>query len=265
MSFFKHTCSIAQRPAKLPEDVLLLASNIISHPLLPCRNDTAILIFSRSAALESVAKPLTVNARGVNKAIASCLIRHTRQIARASRLPVFFVSEHQQRGENFGERFAHAFEQLFARGYERVISIGNDCLHLQATDLNAAAEHLDNHAFVFGPALDGGAYLVAMRREAYQRQRFSCVPWQTSGVLDGLKSHAEGDFYLLDVKADVDSARDLQGQLRHDRSKATVVKIRLLRLLKSPIAAFDESPPSAWAVFLLPILTLRGPPAQLAR
>lgn len=223
-------------------------------------SNTAILLFSRSAAGESMAKPLI--SRGQNKqqqAIAAQFIRHARRVAAASGLPIFFVSEHQQHGFTFGERFSDAFQQIFERGFERVIAIGNDCPTLTASDLLAAAQKMDIASAVFGPATDGGTYLVGLRRDVFKPVAFSRLDWQTDHTLAHLQAYVGNDFCCLSEKSDVDSATDLQQQLR-SRFFPVFLKFRLLNLLILTLPSRFDSLVFAPQAALLSGLALRGPP-----
>ena len=70
-----------------------------------------------------------------------------------------------QRGSNLGERINHVNRELCSQGFERQIFIGIDCPDLDEGYLGQAAAALDEHDAVFGPARDGGAVLMAARRE----------------------------------------------------------------------------------------------------
>lgn len=228
--------------------------------MLTTRTDTAILLFSRSAAVDAAAKPLADNAKHRHQQTVTALfIHHTRRVVRGSGLLVFEISERQQRGTTFGERFADAFQQIFDRGFERVIAIGNDCPALTAMDLRAAAQKMDTTSAVFGPAADGGAYLVALRRDAFNPAVFAALDWQTDHTLAALQAYSADDFCCLSEKSDVDSAANLQHQLR-SRTFPILLKIKLLNLLM-PIWTGHF----VCAVFVprtdLPSgLALRGPP-----
>lgn len=175
--------------------------------------DTAILLFSRSAAGESVAKPWVPNANKLNRTLNADLIKHTRQLAQHSGLPVILISEQQQKGNSFGERFSNALEQVFDKGYSKVIAIGNDCPGLLERDLRLAAKSLDWRSMVIGPAKDGGAYLIGLRRDAFDAKSFTEIPWQTQRVFQELIEWCSGDCALLDVKSDLDSSIDLRHAL----------------------------------------------------
>ncbi|MEO6759458.1 MAG: DUF2064 domain-containing protein, partial [Saprospiraceae bacterium] len=120
-------------------------------------NQTAVLIFSRSARQEAAVKVFDPHANlAKNKALAQSLIRQTIATAKRSQLPVFFHSTPDQGAGTFGENFADAVESVLNRGFSQVIAIGNDCPALQAKDLVWAAQQLETSSMVLGPATDGG-------------------------------------------------------------------------------------------------------------
>lgn len=211
---------------------------------------------------DAVAKPLAIKVKQQKqRAISAQFIGHTRQVAHRSGFPVFEISERQQRGTTFGQRFADAFRQIFERGYRRVIAIGNDCPGLTANDLRAAAQKLDSSRAVFGPAADGGAYLVALRSDAFAQTDFATLEWQTERTLSALKTYAEDDCGLLPEKTDVDSAADLQRLLRR-RAFPILLKKRLLLILQTaPSGICTDRPVSVPLTVWLLAQSLRGPPA----
>ena len=170
-------------------------------------HNTAILVFVRQAADEQRAKAW-VKAGRAGERLSHALNRRVVNMARASGLPVVVADGKAQRGNNFGERFTAAFEQVFAQGYDRIIAIGNDCLSLRVADLHQAHRLLHQHALVLGPDLTGGAYLVGVQRQAYQRQAWLGIAWQTERVLSELRTLAtqyNGGLALLRAAADADS------------------------------------------------------------
>ncbi len=222
--------------------------------------NTALLVFSRSAAEEAIIKPLVVN--GLKRqctAITAKLIRHTQAIARTSGLPVFFFSARQQRGNSFGERFAHAFETLFARGFSQVIAIGNDCPTLTAQDIRAAAQQLTTQDFVLGPARDGGAWLIGMHSAAYRRAEFKAIDWQTERVFAQLSALAAGSVYCLALKDDIDAAADLQRQLQGG-NMPFLLKACIVQLLLIAHARPGQILKIFRPTFFITQTLLRGPP-----
>jgi hypothetical protein len=127
-------------------------------------SSTAILFFSRTPAAESRAKRWLPGKARRNRRLSEWLIAHSREQARLSGLPVVWISEREQRGDDFGARFSDAIGQVFAQGYEAVICIGNDSPGLRPAHLQEAARQLQAQPLVLGPATDGGVYLLGLRR-----------------------------------------------------------------------------------------------------
>jgi len=87
---------------------------------------------------------------------------------------------HPQGTGDVGERMARCFDRAFADRCDRVVLIGTDCPGATAEILREAFDALATHDLVVGPAVDGGYYLIGMRRPA---DVFSGIEWSTSTVL----------------------------------------------------------------------------------
>lgn len=116
-----------------------------------------------------------------------------------------------QVGDDLGARMNQAFQTLFAQGYRQVFLIGTDVPTLPLTHFKQALTSLENHDLVLGPALDGGYYLIGLKRP--NPELFVDIPWSTDQVLRltqekavmlGLASA------LLEPWRDVDTLADLQ-------------------------------------------------------
>jgi rSAM/selenodomain-associated transferase 1 len=93
------------------------------------------------------------------------------------------VEFHPQPGGDLGDRIRKGFEIGFDGGGP-VCVVGTDAPGISRKTIEQAFAILDEAGgadSVFGPALDGGYYLVALRRPA--PELFSKIPWSTSGVL----------------------------------------------------------------------------------
>ena len=66
--------------------------------------------------------------------------------------------------------------------YTKVCLIGSDCLALTDTHITNAFKQLDAADVVIGPAIDGGYYLIGMKKP--QPQLFSKISWGSSTVLE---------------------------------------------------------------------------------
>lgn len=113
---------------------------------------------------------------------------------------------------DLGGRLAHASREAFADGAEAVVLLGTDCPSLGASEIVAAVEALETgFDAVFGPALDGGYYLLAMR--AMQEALFRGIPWSDprtlQASLEAAKQHGLKTA-LLSAHEDVDTVGELQ-------------------------------------------------------
>ncbi len=224
--------------------------------------DTAVLIFSLSARREAERKRLF---GGGNKEGASeffdILIGHTKKLAAASGADAFFIDEGKQRGRTFGERYANAFQQIFDKGYSKVVSIGNDAPDLNAETLRKAIAEIQKNDLVVGPSTDGGVYLLGLNRSLFNTDEFLNLPWLQDSLCDALVKSVywqQGGSFSLDFLSDIDDTASLL-QFVQRTSDRFLVDFILIHLFRSKISCghrvaitFLDVHPSS--------LTLRGPP-----
>jgi uncharacterized protein len=116
----------------------------------------------------------------------------------------------RQTGETLGDRMQLAFDRAFQKGYQRVCVIGTDCLELTSEILNRAFNKLATHDAVIGPALDGGYYLLGMKK--LHSELFKNKVWSTNKVFENTVNDFEQlnlSFDLLPTLTDIDEERDL--------------------------------------------------------
>lgn len=112
---------------------------------------------------------------------------------------------------DLGERMAEAFRGAFQRGTDRVAIVGTDCPGVTAELAERAVEALRDRDVVLGPALDGGYYLIGLRRLI--PELFMGVHWGSREVLEETLEAARkagAKFHLLDFLGDVDRSEDLR-------------------------------------------------------
>jgi rSAM/selenodomain-associated transferase 1 len=68
-----------------------------------------------------------------------------------------------QNGVDLGERMFNAFKDGFNMGYDKIVLIGSDLPDLNESHLKQAFAQLNTSDIVFGPAKDGGYYLVGLK------------------------------------------------------------------------------------------------------
>jgi uncharacterized protein len=124
-----------------------------------------------------------------------------------------------QDGGDLGERMNNIIVGLYEREYSPVVVIGSDVPALQPDTLRKAAESTGKDNICLGPAVDGGYYLIAMRRPF--PELFTGIRWGSSTVLTSTirKAKAAGlSIVLLEKYSDVDLYTDLD-RLRTDMSR----------------------------------------------
>ena len=111
---------------------------------------------------------------------------------------------------DLGQRLARAAQDAFDENAGCVVIIGADCPRLDEPLLNEAFDALRAHPIVFGPAQDGGYYLLGLCRP--MPALFQDIPWSTSSVLTQCVRIARTSGYepaLLRTLPDVDEPADL--------------------------------------------------------
>ncbi|HTL16180.1 MAG TPA: TIGR04283 family arsenosugar biosynthesis glycosyltransferase [Patescibacteria group bacterium] len=127
---------------------------------------------------------------------------------------------------DLGARMLRAMERAFRSGVERAIIIGADCPELDARLLSGAFKSLRSHSLVFGPARDGGYYLLGSR-EPYPFL-FQNINWGTGDVLATSLRRARDagiDPWLLPELTDIDGPADLPvwEKARHINQSVSVI------------------------------------------
>ncbi|MGX1928097.1 TIGR04282 family arsenosugar biosynthesis glycosyltransferase [Flagellimonas sp. 2504JD4-2] len=200
--------------------------------------ETAVLIFANSAEVDARKKTTIPKTELFQE-----FIEHTLKVVRQSGLPFFHISEKEQHGSTFGERFAHAIQSIYDRGYENVITIGNDSPELRAHHLTEASKQLKQGKTVLGPTLDGGFYLMGLHQSNFDAQLFQKLPWQRVGLfhkISQLFRTNNSTLYTLPTLRDIDVLEDVKVLLKFiGRIPKAVFKI-LADLTNTDIQFFDS-------------------------
>jgi len=174
---------------------------------------TAILLFSFSEHEEKSRKSFLANTSLYQKLTQ----RVTRTIL-ATGLDYFYFSNEEQIGDNFGTKFSDAIAKVYAKGYDNVITIGNDSPELRVDHILKAKDALENNHFVLGPSYDGGFYLMGLQKEHFEKTIFENFTWNTSKVASEIKDYINTSFGVqilaLQYLRDIDRLSDLQCLLK---------------------------------------------------
>ena len=154
--------------------------------MTPEQSRTAILLFARTPTAEIQHKWLPKG-----ELVFEQFIDHSLNLIRRSGIPFFHFSEKEQRGNNFGEKFANAIQRIFDSGFDRIISIGNDSPHLSLLEIKTAIHSLEAGNQVLGPSRDGGIYLLGLLKSKFDKQRFLEFSWGRRCLYKELKRHLE--------------------------------------------------------------------------
>ncbi len=196
-------------------------------------NKEAIIIFLKYPELGRSKTRLAASVGNENALkIYITLLDHTRAITENLRADKFLfydrVSERKmpwredvfqtayQREGNLGERMMDAFDQLFTKGYERILIIGSDCYELNQNIIENAFAALTKKQVVIGPAKDGGYYLLGFKRMI--PELFTDVAWSTNEVLKTTLSvlkELEISYTETPILSDIDTVADLPEELRN--------------------------------------------------
>ena len=114
----------------------------------------------------------------------------------------------EQQGDDLGQRMAHAFRWGFKQGYKKISIIGSDLWTLTSEDLTQAFAAMDTHSVVWGPATDGGYYLLGLTQ--MQEALFKNLPWSQPKLLEISRKRIPSETqYLLRQQNDIDTLEDL--------------------------------------------------------
>lgn len=139
-----------------------------------------------------------------------------------------------QVGGDLGARMHQAFQELFDRGYRHVVIVGTDVPTLPGSTFAAAFRTLQDHDLVLGPALDGGYYLIGLKRPA--PDLFAGIPWSSDQVAALTREKAEVlglKTALLPPYRDLDRLEDLQALIGEAKSAPKTFSPRTAGVLQT--------------------------------
>ncbi len=187
--------------------------------------ERALIIFVRNPEKGKV-KTRLAKSLGEDKALAiyKALLAKTRTVAQeveALRLLFYSVQVHtqddwpvskfvklQQRGDDLGARMQHAFEVALERATSAII-VGSDIAQIDTPIIEHAFASLSQKDYVIGPAMDGGYYLLGMKKSS--PFLFRDMPWSTERVAQITKDRilaSGGTLGYAPTLSDIDYAED---------------------------------------------------------
>lgn len=167
----------------------------------------AILVFANSSKEDLRNKPIHHG-----EVLYDGLTKHTLREVKKTSLPFFHLTEKEQKGNTFGERFSNAVQEIFNKGFENVIAIGNDSPQLCAEKIKYAAKGLLKNNAIVGPSHDGGFYLLGIHKNGFIKKDFIKLPWQKSSLLGRLSEYLRTAGFQevrLETLRDIDALQDI--------------------------------------------------------
>ncbi len=188
----------------------------------------ALIIFIRNPELGKV-KTRIAKSVGDEKAyqVYLALLEHTRSVTQKVKgverylfYTHFIDQEDEWKDKDFhkciqssgdiGSKMSSAFEQVLKK-HESAIIVGSDIASLTTGIIEKAVVVLKEKDYVIGPALDGGYYLLGMKRAS--SFLFRDMPWSTGQVCRETIDRIENtgtSIGLVDTLSDIDHWHDWQ-------------------------------------------------------
>lgn len=137
---------------------------------------------------------------------------------------------YKQKGKNLGERMHNTFKFAKENKTSKTVIIGSDSPNLPAGFIKKTFRGLDKYDVVLGPSLDGGYYLIGLKRPCFGL--FKNIKWSSNKVLDNTIRNCrrlKKKMTLLDIWYDVDepvSLMHLKKHLQKEKEKKTSVQTK---------------------------------------
>lgn len=116
-----------------------------------------------------------------------------------------------QSGGDLGKKMHAAIEKVLEEGYSKTVLVGVDIPGLSVGIINKSFELLEDCDAVFGPARDGGYYLVGLKSPS--EEIFSGIEWSTETTLKQTLAKAASlglRVSFTDTLSDIDRPEDLK-------------------------------------------------------
>lgn len=226
--------------------------------------NTCILYFTLTPKTEANSKQWSKSNR-INLQIAQNLYDYSKAQIKKVELPFIEINEQRQVGDSFGEKIVHAIEQVFDKGYDDVIVVGNDCINFNHKDLSQAEQLIEQGHQTIGLTKDGGVYLFSIAKATQtpeQAEILKQLPWCTHQLGQALQNYLYniGSVAPLSIKVDIDNLTTLIYAL--GLSLPTPLVAILQNLLFSKSNKHPKTFLHRISSYVLKGLFFRGPPTS---
>jgi glycosyltransferase A (GT-A) superfamily protein (DUF2064 family) len=168
----------------------------------------ALMVYGKTPSIQTSQKQLFGSKnRTKSYHIFEQLNQHTQVDSKKSNIGCIWIYHHNITGNTFGTRYTKAFESTFKKGYDLVISIGNDIPGLDENHIQIAASRSPKYQAVLGLTQDGGDYLFTIYGESFDADSFSKLPWNTNQLHNALNIYltvTDQEIFQLVELTDID-------------------------------------------------------------
>lgn len=202
-------------------------------------NTTAVLIFANSAAVDAYKKEIP-NSKKLFEALNHDILEKVKKTG----LPYFLYDEQLQIGADFGARFTAAIQSVFAKGFDNIITVGNDTPGLTAQTISESYKNLQLGKTIIGPSSDGGVYLLGFHRNRFSPIEFRNLPWQKKSLFDSIAVTflRKGMLYQLPRLIDLDHITDLTLALNSGQVQSRELVLILLKITRRQLELQPTAP-----------------------
>ena len=189
-------------------------------------SDIALLFFARSPYRDKKRRAFASNK--LHMEVVSHLHLKTYKQLRDSGLPVIVSNEHTQRSHSLAVNLSRAISEVFQKGFEKVIVVGNDCPEMNQLTLEKAITNLHEGKNVLGPDMEGGNYLIGIHKSGFCEKAFEnalSISSQVHERLYAFLQKSDEPIVVLDQKHDINS---LAALLKYIKSSAKLSATTML-------------------------------------
>lgn len=190
---------------------------------------TAILVFANSSSVDAARKCIP-NTHRLFDALNSDILEKVKKTT----LPYFVYNEDLQIGSDFGSRFTTAIQSVFAKGFDAIITVGNDSPNLTAETLIKAYHEVQEGKTVIGPSTDGGVYLLGFHKNRFEAHSFRNLPWQRQNLFEQIARFflRRGMLHQLPKLTDIDTISDIKTILNSGLKLSSTLLFIFIRLVR---------------------------------
>ena len=231
-------------------------------------SDIALLFFARSPYSDTKRGAFASNK--LHLKVVSHLHTKTYQKLCDVGLPLIISNEHTQKSRSLAKNLSRAISEVFQKGFQKVIVVGNDCPELNQDTLEIAIQSLREGKNVLGPDMEGGNYLIGIHKSEFCQDTFENALDRKSNVHERLSiylGNCHAPLEILDRKHDINSQDALYNYVKSSvKWNLTYSYLRRVYFwLIDFIKPYNRYISRYYRLFFSSFHSLRGPPICISK